>query len=163
MFTPLSISSVKPRSYFSNANLFLEKIQNTKWRMTQRQTEWKEGLKSESEVKWNRWKKRDEREEKRGREVMGSGAVPGFYWRLGLALARRDKREIIIRPAEAWQPLLGTAMRQTERCVRDWPCHRWRLLDTQWHLKFHLTVKNSLQQAAPYLHDWCLGEKQDFI
>lgn len=108
----------------------------SQWGYRTRKREWhkdrlreKRVLKSESEAKWNRWKKRDG-EEKRRREVMGSGAVPGFYWRLGLALARRDKREIIIRPAEAWQPLLGTAMRQTERCVKDWPCHRWRLLLT---------------------------------
>lgn len=40
-------------------------------------------------------------EEKEQRDVMGSGAGPGFYIRLELALARRDKREIIIQPAEA--------------------------------------------------------------
>lgn len=94
-------------------------------------TDWgkKKVLKSESEVKWNRWKKGDG-EEKRQKELMGSGAGPDFYWRLGLALARRDKREIIIRPAEAWQPLLGTAERQTEHYVKDWPCHWQRHLLT---------------------------------
>lgn len=114
---------------FYHANLFLETIQNRKERMTK--TDWgkKKVLKSESEVKWNRWKKGDG-EEKRQKELMGSGAGPDFYWRLGLALARRDKREIIIRPAEAWQPLLGTAERQTEHYVKDWPCHWQRHLLT---------------------------------
>lgn len=103
---------------------------------TEQEREWhkdrlreKRVLKSQSEVKWNRWRRRDG-EEKRRREVMGSGAVPGFYWRLGLALARRDKREIIIRPAEAWQPFLGSVERQTVHYVKDWPCHRWRHLLT---------------------------------
>lgn len=113
----LSFNSVKPRNYFARAYLFSERIRNKTEDDTKSLSEEKV-LKSESEAKWNRWKKRDG-EEKRRKEVMGSGAAPNFYWRLRLALARKDKREIIIRPAEAWQPLLGTAERQTEHYAKD--------------------------------------------
>lgn len=88
---------------------------------------------------------------------MGSGAVPGFYWRRGLALARRDKREIIIRAAEAWQPLLETAERHTERYVKDWPCHRLRHLLTDsgiWSLTWRWRTCCNRQMDACMADFW---------
>lgn len=38
MFTPQSVISVRPSRYFPSANLFLERIQKKKVRVTQRQT-----------------------------------------------------------------------------------------------------------------------------
>lgn len=144
----------------------LREDQNKKKRMTQRQAEGKEGL----EVReWGEVKQMEEerwRRKETEREVMGSGAVPGFHWRLGLALARKDKREIIIRPAEAWQPLLGTAERKTEHYVKDWPCHRRRHLLTDSGIWSFTWRKNPMQQAARYLPDQCLvssGGRQDVI
>lgn len=83
-------------------------------------------LKSKSEVKWNRWKKRDGEEKQRSDGKWCSHCLP-LKARIGLP--KEDKREIIIRPVEAWQSLLGTAERQTVRRVKDWPCHwQWTLL-----------------------------------
>ncbi len=69
-FTTLSINSVKLRSYFACANLFLERIQNKKERMTQRQTEGKEGL----EVReWGEVKQMEEERWRRKETERGDG------------------------------------------------------------------------------------------
>ena len=87
---------------------------------------------------------------------MGSGAGPGSYWRLGLVLARRDKRKIIIRPAEAWQPLLGTAETQNEHYVKDWPCQwqRPHLTDSGvWSFRWWFK-KKKIHHHRQYLSTW---------
>lgn len=109
------------------------------------------GVGGESKGSWSGWDKvRRIEEEKGAGEERWWEVVPlsGFYWWLGLALASRDKREIIIRPGEAWQPLLGTEGRQTEHYIKDWPPRR------QKHLSTDLLTDRQAATAKVWLAGW---------